>query len=53
MTTRILLLCAFGVDFADEPIDYWVNGRLEKRTVGFSLSATFNNLVQRVGSAHV
>ena len=37
MTTRILLICAFGVDFGDEPIDFWFNGRLEKRTVGFSL----------------
>lgn len=41
MTTRILLVCAFGVDHADEEIDYWVNGHLEKRTVGQSLSLTF------------
>ena len=34
MTTRILLVCAFGVDHADEEIDYWVNGRPEKRSVG-------------------
>ena len=38
MTTRILLVCAFGVDHADEQIDYWVDGRLEKRSVGHSLS---------------
>ena len=45
MTTRILLICCFGADFADEEVDFWVNGKLEKRTVGFSLSATFHSLV--------
>lgn len=45
MTTRILLVCAFGVDIADQKVDFWINGRLEKRTVGFSLLATFNDLV--------
>lgn len=53
MTTRILLVCAFGVDIADQKVDYWVNGRLEKRTVGFSLLATFGDLIQRVGAPHV
>ena len=53
MTTRILLVCAFGVDIAEQEVDYWVNGRLEKRTVGFSLSATFHCLISRIGSPHV
>lgn len=53
MTARILLICAFGVDFSDEPIDYWFNGRLEKRSVGFSLTHTFGDLLARLGSPHV
>ena len=53
MTTRILLVCAFGVDIADQEVDYWIKGRCEKRTVGFSLSATATDLVARIGSPHV
>ena len=53
MTTRILLVCALGVDIADDEVDFWVGGRLEKRKVGFSLLQTFGDLVQRVGAAHV
>ncbi len=53
MTTRILLVCALGVDIADDEVDFWVGGRLEKRKVGFSLLQTFGDLIQRVGAAHV
>ena len=53
MTTRILLVCAFGVDIADQKVDYWNNGKLEKRTVGYSLENTFNNLIQRIVAPHV
>ena len=45
MTTRILLTCAFGVDIADEKIDFWVNGQLQKCKVGQSLSLTFNDMI--------
>ena len=45
MMSRILLTCAFGVDLADEEVNYWVNGSLQKRTVGFSLSTTFHDLI--------
>ena len=53
MTARILLVCAFGVDIADEEIEYWVKGKRETRTVGVSLSQTFNDLIQRVAAPHV
>ena len=53
MTARILLICAFGVDINDKEVDFWVNGKLEKRTVGVSLCETFNDLVKRIGSPHV
>ena len=53
MTTRILLVCAFGVDIADHEVDYWNNGKLEKRTVGYSLENTFINLISRIIAPHV
>ena len=53
MQSRILLVCAFGKDIADEKVDYWINGRLTQRTVGFSLATTFNDLINRLGAPHI
>ena len=53
MMARILLICAFGVDFADKEVDFWVDGKLEKRTVGLSLVTTFNSLINRIAVPHV
>lgn len=54
LQTRILLMCAFGVDdLADREVDYWKNGTLQKKTVGESLDSTFQALIQRVASPHI
>lgn len=48
-----MLVCAFGQDIADVEVDYWENGVLGKRTVGFSLATTFHSLINRVVAPHV
>jgi len=53
MTTRILLVCAFGLDIADMKVDYWIDGVLGKRSVGYSLETTFQGLVQKITSPHI
>ena len=53
MTSRIMLICCFGIDIADEEVDYWVNGKKEKRPIGVAASNTFNSLVQRVAAPHI
>ena len=53
MTTRILLVCCFGIDIADEEVDFWVKGKKERRTIGIASSNSYNYLVQRVASPHI
>lgn len=53
MTSRILLVCALGVDCADNPVDFWENGVLGKKTVAYSLRVTFSNLINRIASPHI
>ena len=53
MTSRILLICALGVDCADELVDFWENGKLVKKTVAYSLRVTFSNLINRLSSPHI
>lgn len=47
MTARILLVCALGVDCAEDLVDYWVDGKCTKRTLAFSLRETFSSLIHR------
>ena len=37
MTSRILLLCALGVDCADYPVDFWENGVRVSKPVVYSM----------------
>ena len=37
MTSRILLLCALGVDIAEHPVDFWENGVRVSKPVVFSM----------------
>mmetsp|Transcript_12867 Transcript_12867/g.16522 ORF Transcript_12867/g.16522 Transcript_12867/m.16522 type:complete len:299 (-) Transcript_12867:739-1635(-) len=53
MTARILLVCALGVDCAEELVDYWVGGRCTKKTLAYSLRETFSNLVNRMSMPHI
>ena len=53
MTSRILLVCALGIDCAEELVDFWEGGKLYKRSVAYSLRHTFANLINRMVSAHI
>ena len=53
MNVRIMLMCAFGEDMSQQQIDYWHNGRLEKRSLSFSLRETFHLLVNRLATPHI
>ena len=53
MQARILLVCAFGVDYAEETVDFWISGRRTQKTLAFSLRETFANLVNRISSPHI
>ena len=53
MHARILLVCAFGVDCAEEPVDFWISGRRTQKTLAISLRETFANLVNRISSPHI
>ena len=53
MTTRILLMCALGVDCAEDPVDFWVNGKLTRVSLAYSLRKTFSNIVDRIISPHI
>ena len=53
MSSRILLMCAFGVDCSDTMIDFWEDGVKLQKSVSFSLRTTFGNLLNRVYSPHV
>ena len=53
MSVRILVMCAFGEDISQDQIDYWYNGKLEKRSVSYSLRETLTLLVNRLSQLHV
>ena len=53
MTSRILLVCALGVDCAEDLVDFWENGVCVKKTLAYSLRVTFTNLVNRLSSPHI
>ena len=53
MTARILLICALGIDCAEEPIDFWQNGVCTRKTIAYSLRETFSNLINRITSPHI
>ena len=53
MTTRILLVCALGVDCSEDPIDFWEGGKKDTKSVAYSLRHTFSNLVNRISSPHI
>lgn len=53
MTSRILLLCALGVDCAEYPVDFWENGVCNSKPVVFSMRQTFSNLISRLPSPHI
>ena len=53
MVSRILLVCALGIDCADELVDFWEGGRLTKKLLAYSLRATFTNLLDRISSLHL
>lgn len=53
MNIRILLICALGEDISELKIDYWHKGKLEKRSIPFSLRETFHFLVNRLANMHV
>ena len=41
MSVRTLLMTATGEDISEDPVDFWSNGKLEKRTIAYSLRETF------------
>ena len=53
MTSRILLMCALGVDCSEDPVDFWENGIKMEKSVAYSLRVTLANLVSRFGSFHL
>lgn len=53
MTSRILLMCALGVDCAEDPVDYWVNGKLTRVSLAYSLRNTFSSCIDRLISPHI
>ena len=53
MTARILLVCALGIDCAEEPVDFWKSGRCTQKTVSYSLRETFSNLINRMTQPHI
>ena len=53
MTARILLVCALGVDCAEQPVNFWKNGACSKVTLAYSLRETFGNLINRLTSPHI
>ena len=53
MTIRILLICALGEDLSEHELDYWHDGRLEKRNVAEVLRETFHGLITRMGAPHI
>ena len=46
-------MCALGEDISQEQIDYWHNGKLEKRNLSFSLRQTFQVLLNRMSGLHI
>ena len=53
MTTRILLVCAFGVDRAEDQVDFWENGVKMRKSLAESLRITWSNLMNRVIAPHI
>ena len=53
MTARILLVCALGVDCAEEPVNFWENGVKTQKTLAYSLRVTFSNIISRMISPHI
>ena len=53
MTARIILMCSFGVDCAEAPVDFWENGKRGTVTLAHSLRCTFGNLINRMSSPHI
>ena len=46
-------MCALGEDVSQQSINYWIDGKLEKRSVSFSLRETFGALVERMSHPHI
>ena len=53
MNSRIFLLCALGVDCAEELVDFWEGGVQRQITLSKSLRQTFANLISRMASPHI
>lgn len=53
MFTRILLKCAMGESLDGVEIDYYIDGKLTKKSVPFSLRNTFNGCIERIAAPHV
>ena len=45
-------MCALGEDVSERQLDYWHNGRLEKRCLSFNLRESFHLCMNRLFSAH-
>lgn len=53
MIARILLTCAFGLDIADMPIDYLLDGKVTKVPLVYLLRRTFSDLTERMSYPRV
>lgn len=53
MHVRVMLMCAFGVDISDMPVDYEHNGRIEKKIVSYALRMTFHDCIARLSDPHI
>ena len=53
MHVRIMLMCAFGVDFSQEELDFEHDWKVEKKPVSFVLRTTVHECLNRVSDPHV
>ena len=53
MHVRIMLMCAFGVDFSQEELDFEHDWKVEKNPVSFVLRTTVHECLNRVSDPHV
>jgi cytochrome P450 len=53
MHVKILLKCALGEDVSEKLIDFESNGKVEKKTISYSLRTTFHHLLNRMSDPHV
>ncbi len=53
LMVRLLLACVVGSDVSEVKIDYWVNGIITKKDLGYALRKSFAEMIERLAAPHV